>query len=139
MLLPCGCGTAAHLTERGPQIYVPGPDGPPQYKPTGDIFVSPDGANQWYVSHWLTYGGSTARASGGRYVNDCTPSCADGHHSTATVTVVFSGRVPCQGRLGYAEMTVTRTSNASVTPVGSGLDLTTFCGYVAFRPGLACL
>jgi uncharacterized protein YecT (DUF1311 family) len=36
-------------------------------------------------------------------------------------------------------MTVTRTSNSSVTPVGGGLDFTDFCGYVAFRPGLSCL
>ncbi len=138
-LVASGCGTHAHVANAGARLYVPGPDGPPSYKPTGDIYVSSDGADQWYIDHWFGYGGPTARATGGQATNDCTPSCVAGHHSSATVTVVFSGRVPCQGKTAYAEMTVTRTSNASVTPVGSGLDLTDFCGYVAFRPGLSCL
>ncbi len=139
ILVVCGCGSHAHVTNAGTRLYVPGPDGPPSYEPTGGIYVSPDGADQWGIDHWFSYGGLTARASGGQSVNNCTPSCVAGHHSSATVTVVFSGRVPCQGKTAYAEMTVTRTSDASVTPVGSGLDLTSFCGYVAYRPGLSCL
>jgi uncharacterized protein YecT (DUF1311 family) len=138
-LIVGGCGTHAHVNNAGARLYVPGPDGPPAFKPTGDVYVSPDGADQWYIGHWFSYGSTTARASGGQSLNNCTPSCVAGHHSSATVTVVFSGRVPCRGKTAYAEMTVTRTSDASVTPVGSGLDLTEFCGYVAFRPGLPCL
>jgi uncharacterized protein YecT (DUF1311 family) len=139
ILVVCGCGNHAHATNAGLRLYVPGPDSPPRYKPTGDVYVSSDGADQWNIGHWLSYGGPTARASGGQSVNDCIPSCAAGHHSSATVTIVFSRRVPCQGKTAYAEMTVTRTSDAAVTPLGSGLDLTDFCGYVAFRPGLSCL
>lgn len=139
VLVICGCGTHAHATKAGTRLYVPGPDGPPRYKPTGDVYVSTDGADQWYIGQWFSYGGPSARASGGQSLNNCIPSCVPGHHSSATVTVVFSGRVPCQGKTAYAQMTVTRTSDATVTPVGSGLDLTDYCGYVAFRPGLACL
>jgi uncharacterized protein YecT (DUF1311 family) len=139
ILVVCGCGSHAHATNAGTRLYVPGPDGPPRYEPTGDIYVSTDGADQWNIDRWFSYGGPTGRASGGQSVNNCTPSCVAGHHSSATVTVVFSGRVPCQGKTAYAEMTVTRTSNASVAPIGSGLDLTDFCGYVAYRPGLSCL
>lgn len=128
-----GCG--ANST----RLYVPVPDGGVTYRPTGGFLISPDGANQWSISRWLSYGGATARATAEQAVNDCTPSCVDGHHSSATVTVVFSGRAPCEGENAYAEMTVTQTSKPSVTPVGSGLDLTAFCGYPAFRPGLPCL
>jgi hypothetical protein len=98
ILVVCGCGAHAQTTNAGTRLYVPGPDGPPRYEPTGDVYVSPDGADQWDIDHWVSYGGATGSASGRQSVNNCTPSCVAGHHSTATVTVV-----PREDRLRRAD------------------------------------
>lgn len=111
---------------------------PPAYKPNGIDFSS-DGGDDWGIDKWLSYGGPTARANADTESNDCVPDCANGHRTLAFTTIEFSGRVPCYGRSAYARFTVTQTSNSSVAPIGSGRDLTQYCGYVTFRPGVSCL
>jgi uncharacterized protein YecT (DUF1311 family) len=138
MLLATGCGSHTAATTSGGPIDVPSMDGPPVHEPM-QIDLSSDGGDDWAISKWLSYGGRTARASAQTESNDCVPDCATGTRALATTTIVFSGEVPCYGRLAYAQFTVARTSNRSVAAVGSGRDLTGYCGYVAFRTGLACL
>jgi uncharacterized protein YecT (DUF1311 family) len=132
-----GEGQAAAAPRR---MYVPQPYGlgPPLFKPPY-AFQSADGADDWSIERWISYGGPTARAIAVADLNDCTPSCADGHHSLATTTIVFQGRVPCDGVLAYASFRVVRSTNAAVAAVGTGQDLTQSCGYAAFTASLPCL
>jgi len=128
-----GCGTtsAPHA-----KVYVAQRDGP-LYKAYD--YSSDDGALQWHVTRWLSYSGPSAKAIATVYWNKCTPTCAGGTFVHAKTTVVFSGRVPCEGVSAYATYRVVKTSNAEVAQVGETYDLWEFCGYQAFTPSLPCL
>jgi uncharacterized protein YecT (DUF1311 family) len=137
-LLASGCGTRGHTTAGSQRIYVPQLAAVPRYKPAF-VGFSVDGGNIWQIDRWINYGGPTARAIAETQSNDCTPDCATGRRKLATATILFEGRVPCEGVAAYARFRVVRSTNRSVAAVGGIQDLTHLCGYVAFTPSLPCL
>ena len=118
--------TATRTAEAPQPIYVPETGGPPQYKPSA-IYISGDAGDIWSIRRWITYGGDTAEAIATTSTNDCDPTCASGHETSATVRILFSSRIPCKGVPAYAGFEVMRSSNASVAPVGSERDLELLC------------
>lgn len=131
--LEAGCGSTSSTT---PKVFVPQRGGP-LYRAYG--YQSDSGNVEWGVARWLSYGGPSAKAIATTDVNTCARSCVGGPWVHARTTIVFSGRVPCDGVLAYARYRVTRTSNAAAAPVGETIDLSSFCGYLAFSPSLMCL
>jgi hypothetical protein len=102
-------------------------------------YLSPGANYSWQVTRWLSYGGASAKAIATNLNNNCVPSCAQARHEYAVTTIVFTGRVPCDGVSGYARYRVVKTSNAAAAPVGFTYPLSWFCGYPAYTPSLPCL
>lgn len=126
----CGSTSATHA-----KVYVPQAVGSPLYKSYATTGQNVD----FGVTRWLSYGGASAKAIATTYVNTCARSCAGGPWVHARMTIVFSGRVPCDGVSAYATYRVLRTSNPAAARVGDTADLWSFCGYPAFTPSLPCL
>lgn len=130
--MAAGCGSA---TARHPKVYVPWEGGAPVYK----AYLDPGANYSWEVTRWLSYGGPSAKAIATNLNDNCVPTCINGRYEYATTTIVFTGRVPCDGVPAYASYRVVKTSNPALAPVGSTYVLWSWCGYAAFTPSLPCL
>ena len=87
LLLTAGCGGSPA------KVYVQG-----SYKPKRVVL----GAGTPIKDvRWLSYGGKTAKARGMFAVNDCQPTCADGHITWEPTAFSVSYIGPCKGRRSY--------------------------------------
>ena len=93
-LVASGCASA-QTTASSDRIYVPQLDAAPLYKP-GSVGFSVDGGDIWQIHRWISYGGRTARAVARTHSNDCVPSCAAGHRTSATTTILLEGSRPAR-------------------------------------------
>jgi hypothetical protein len=94
-----------------PMIYVDTPAGL-LYKPPS---ISYYGGHQ-FIAHirWTTYGGALALGKGDYSLDDCDPSCAEGHYTYTPVTVRLTDRKACRGVTAYTTWSLR----------GAGLDAT---------------
>ena len=107
-----------------PVVYVPQVDGTPLYKPDF-IGTSVDGGGIYEIKRWRSYGGNVATADARLSVNDCNPSCAEGHHRNVTMELRLSQRVPCRGVVAYGDMSIYNSSDPDFE--GSYVTLSDFC------------
>ena len=91
------------------------------------IYISADAGDIWLIKRWLRYGRPAAEAIATTEVNDCTPTCAGGHRTSATTTILFSRRVARGGVPAYAGFEVMKSSDESVAAVGDERDLEGLC------------
>jgi len=63
--------------------------------------MAADGNDTITRLHWTGWGTSTARAKGLNHVNNCNPSCADGHIKEVHVTVRLFSRGYYHGNYVY--------------------------------------
>jgi hypothetical protein len=75
----------------------------PGYKPRVIYVACADGGIQLRHIHWKHWNSRAATGKARARVNDCTPSCADGHFHRYRATVRLSGRHFCSdsGRYEY--------------------------------------
>jgi hypothetical protein len=88
VLLASACGGGKQ------KVYVQG-----AYKPTRVVL----GAGTPIMQvHWLSYGGSTARAEGMLTVaTSCSPTCATGQTTFTPISFTVSYVGPCKGKRSY--------------------------------------
>jgi hypothetical protein len=81
-----------------------------QVRPATIIVACADDNLALTALHWVSFGGTTARASGSYHVNDCSPDCAAGHFHSYPVRVALSAAKICPDKHDdYSEATVTFT------------------------------
>jgi hypothetical protein len=116
--------TVARTTPTKPVVYVPQTDGTPTYKPDA-IYTSVDSGGIYTIDRWTSYGGNVAIADARLSVNDCNPSCAEGHHRDVTMELHLSQRVPCRGVVAYGQMSIYNASDPDFE--GTYVTLSDFC------------
>jgi hypothetical protein len=69
----------------------------PRVRPTEYVIECADANDQLTGLHWTTWGPANAVGTGLESLNDCNPSCADGHPHNYAVSVVLSKLVAWSG------------------------------------------
>jgi len=84
----------------------------PQVRPPAYVIGCAGANDQLTDLHWTTWGPANAVGTGQESLNDCTPSCADGHPQSYAVTVVLSKLVAWSAHPGtprFATLTLRYT------------------------------
>jgi hypothetical protein len=94
----------------------------PSVKPDIVLLACGDGSESFDVARWTRWSPRGARAVGRASINDCTPSCVDGHvHTYRAVLLLDRGRM-CGGRLLFTRTRLFLGTRAgSAQPVGAML------------------
>jgi hypothetical protein len=91
----------------------------PEVRPDVVLLACGDGTQSFDVARWTRWTRRSARAVGTSEVNDCTPSCVDGHvHHHRAVLLADRPRV-CGGRLLFTRVRLFFTARpAGGQPMG---------------------
>jgi hypothetical protein len=90
------CGSAHKQVRRA--VFVQG-----KVKPTLVVYGAGTPIKQ---VRWLSYGGAKAEAHGLFAVDDCIPTCAEGHTTWEPIRFVASYVGPCKGKRSYRLLSV---------------------------------
>jgi hypothetical protein len=79
-----------------------------------------DGTESFRVSRWTRWTRHSARAVGTAEINDCTPSCVDGHVHDYRAVVLLDRPRACSGRVLFTRLRLVFTRRpGGGQPVGS--------------------
>ena len=76
----------------------------PEVKPDIVLLACGDGTQSFDVARWTRWNRRGARAVGTASINDCEPSCVDGHVHTYRAVLLFDRARRCGGRLLFTRM-----------------------------------
>jgi hypothetical protein len=96
-----------------------------QVRPATIVVACADANLQLTHLKWSSFGGSTARATGEYYVNDCAPNCAAGKFHSYPITVVLSKAKLCKDHYDDYQQAAVRF--AATRPKLAQTKLSLFC------------
>jgi len=98
---------------------------PPSVRPMEILLACGDGTESFRVSRWTRWTRHSARAVGTAEINDCTPSCVDGHVHNYRAVVLLDRPRACSGWVLFTRLRLVFTRRpGGGQPVGS----LTLCG-----------
>lgn len=77
---------------------------PPVVKPTELLLACGDGTESFSVSRWTRWNRQSARAVGTAEINDCAPSCVEGHAHHYRGVVLLDRLRTCNGTLLFTRL-----------------------------------
>ncbi len=92
-----------------------------QVRPASYLLACADGGAYLETLNWSAWGSSSALARGSFLINDCVPSCVDGHGHAFPVLAVLWDAQPWPGHAGvryFTRLTMIFTGNRSYTAGG---------------------
>jgi len=105
LLLLVPLAAVATASGAGPGTTLVGDCVHPQVKPHKVVFTCADGTFYATGLRWTHWGSRRARASGTAHVNDCKPSCAQGHFKRYAIRLTASHRHGCaDGNRAYTRV-----------------------------------
>lgn len=76
-------------------------------RPESYVLACSDGAELLAGMQWRAWGEESSTANGTYIVNDCIPTCAEGHDISTPVRVMADQRVVTDGSATYQRLTIT--------------------------------
>jgi hypothetical protein len=92
----------------------------PQVRPTEYVIGCADANDRLTGLRWTTWGPGNAVGTGQESLNDCTPSCADGHLQSYAVTMTLSKLVVWSGRPNTTRFATLTLRYTGARPPGAG-------------------
>jgi hypothetical protein len=90
-------GTAAPVFAKPPPVAFSDCLGP-SVRPQDVVLACGDGTESFHAVRWTRWTRLGARAVGTAQIDDCTPSCADGHDHTYPAVLLLDRPRACGGR-----------------------------------------
>ena len=92
----------------------------PSVKPEDVLLACGDGTESFHAARWTRWTRLGARAVGMAQINDCTPSCVDGHDHTYRAVLLLDRPRACGGRRLFTRVRLVLTGPpGGGQPVGS--------------------
>jgi hypothetical protein len=111
---------AATATAKRPPVAFSDCLPPPVVRPMEILLACGDGTQSFTVARWTRWNRLRARGVGIAEINDCTPSCVDGHlHHTRGVVLLDRARA-CGGRVLFTRLRLV-LANRSGTSQAQGV------------------
>jgi hypothetical protein len=93
---------------------------PPVVRPAEILFACGDGSESFSVARWTHWTRRSARATGTAEINDCAPSCVDGHVRHVRAVVLLDRPRACGGQVLFTRLRLRFTKRAGGgQPMGS--------------------
>jgi hypothetical protein len=93
---------------------------PPEVRPMEILLACGDGTESFTISRWTRWNRKSARALGTAEINDCTPSCADGHVRHYRGVVLLDRPRGCGGQALFTRLRLVLANRAgSSRPMGT--------------------
>jgi hypothetical protein len=110
----------ARSTPAQPTLVVVDCSRKPQVRPSDYVIECADANDQLTGLRWTTWGPGNAVGTGQESLNDCTPSCAEGHPQSYPVTVTLSKLVAWSGRPNTTRFASLTLRYTGARPRGAG-------------------
>jgi hypothetical protein len=117
LLMLAGAGDAG---ARQPPVAFSDCLPPPVVRPMEILLACGDGTESFTVSRWTRWNRKSARAVGTAEINDCTPSCVDGHVHHYRGAVLLDRPRGCGGQALFTRLRLVLANRAgSSRPMGT--------------------
>jgi hypothetical protein len=117
LMLMLGAAGAAHA--RQPPVAYTDCLRLPEVRPAELVLACGDGTESFSVARWTQWTRRSARAVGTAEINDCTPSCVDGHVHHYRAVVLLDRPRACGGRVQFTRLRLRFTKRPGAgQPVG---------------------
>ncbi|HEX5925508.1 MAG TPA: hypothetical protein VFY45_16870 [Baekduia sp.] len=119
LLLLLLLGSAGAVPARPPPVGLADCLPPPSVRPGEVLLACGDGTSWFDVARWTRWTRRSARAVGTAQINDCTPSCVDGHVHHYRAVLLLDRPRACGGRLRFTRLRLVHTKRPGGGPMGA--------------------